>query len=425
MSCCGRPLPSALLACCLAVVLTTSAALAVPLFAGPASATNPATASAGAAGTAPGGSTAAGTAGDGSHTLAGDQPEPRDLQDGEQPAVDNTITRIELAADGSATWTLRIRTRLGTDTRATEYRTFQESFRENTSQYLGAFRRRMTGVVSNADETFPRKMGAAEFEASTSIQEVPQRWGVVTYEFTWDGFAAVEGDRIVVGDVFAGGFFIDEGDVLEVVVPPEYAIETADPTPTEARDGAVEWRGREDFADGRPSLVAVPSGEASGAAGGVDPLSPPVLGGAVLVLVVVAAGATHLRGGRRDPVGVVAARLGTGGDTGDGAGSSGAVPTSSVDAGPTTGSDGGPAETLLTDEDRVEALLAERGGRMKQGDIVDELGWSKSKGSRVLSEMAETGRIRKLRIGRENLIECQEGGAEGGADDDGGGRDDG
>ncbi|MFC6725189.1 helix-turn-helix transcriptional regulator, partial [Halobium palmae] len=85
----------------------------------------------------------------------------------------------------------------------------------------------------------------------------------------------------------------------------------------------------------------------------------------------------------------------------------GAGPTSAaVDS--TTEADGeAPIVTddeLLSDEDRVVSLLRDRGGRMKQVNIVDETGWSKSKVSMLLSEMEEDGRISKLRVGRENVI---------------------
>jgi len=409
----GRSLPLALLVCCLALALTTSAGLPWLLVVEQVGATDTAS---------------------GPTTGVADQPDPWDVQEEDQPAVDNTLTRIKLAANGSATWTLRIRTHLETDARAEDYRTFQESFRENTSTFLGAFQRRMTGVVSNADDTLPREMRATDFDASTSIQEVPQRWGVVTYEFTWDGFAAVESNRLVVGDIFAGGVFIDQGDVLELLAPPGYAIEAADPEPAETRDGAVEWHGREGFADGHSSLVAVPSSEDSSAPGGLDPLSSAVFGGAVLVLVVVGVAATRLRDDRRGPIAAIAGRLDNSGDTADahrdntadGTAAGGAVPaggTSETD--PPAGSADGPTDALLTDEDRVEALLAERDGRMKQADIVDELGWSKSKGSRVLSGMADEGRIRKLRIGRENLIERRDEQVQDPSGDSGGERRDG
>ena len=60
--------------------------------------------------------------------------------------------------------------------------------------------------------------------------------------------------------------------------------------------------------------------------------------------------------------------------------------------------------SLLSDEERVERLLAENGGRMKQSKIVEETRWSTAKVSQLLSSMDEADRVEKLRIGRENLI---------------------
>ncbi|MBP1922838.1 putative membrane protein [Halorubrum alkaliphilum] len=45
---------------------------------------------------------------------------------------------------------------------------------------------------------------------------------------------------------------------------------------------------------------------------------------------------------------------------------------------------------------------------MRQSAIVEELDWSKSKTSRVLSRMADEGDVEKLRIGRENVIDLAE-----------------
>jgi len=52
----------------------------------------------------------------------------------------------------------------------------------------------------------------------------------------------------------------------------------------------------------------------------------------------------------------------------------------------------------------VVTLLEENGGRMKQVNIVEETGWSKSKVSMLLSDMEDEGEISKLRVGRENII---------------------
>ncbi|WP_254546204.1 helix-turn-helix transcriptional regulator [Halomarina pelagica] len=72
-----------------------------------------------------------------------------------------------------------------------------------------------------------------------------------------------------------------------------------------------------------------------------------------------------------------------------------------------TDGDGGGPESVpepLTNEDRIMRLLDESGGRLRQADIVDNTDWSKSKVSRLLSRMEENGEIRKISIGRENLI---------------------
>ncbi|MFB6243633.1 MAG: helix-turn-helix transcriptional regulator, partial [Halobaculum sp.] len=63
-----------------------------------------------------------------------------------------------------------------------------------------------------------------------------------------------------------------------------------------------------------------------------------------------------------------------------------------------------PDPELLSDEERVEHLLEQNGGRMRQADIVTETGWSDAKVSQLLSSMAEEDRVDKLRLGRENLI---------------------
>ncbi len=59
---------------------------------------------------------------------------------------------------------------------------------------------------------------------------------------------------------------------------------------------------------------------------------------------------------------------------------------------------------LLSDEERVEHLLKQNGGRMKQATIVKETNWSNAKVSQLLSAMNENNSVNKLRIGRENLI---------------------
>jgi hypothetical protein len=59
---------------------------------------------------------------------------------------------------------------------------------------------------------------------------------------------------------------------------------------------------------------------------------------------------------------------------------------------------------VLTDEDTVIQLLRDNDGWMYQSEIVEERDWSKSKVSRLLSKMEEEDRIRKIAVGRQNVI---------------------
>nr|WP_239641021.1 helix-turn-helix domain-containing protein [Natrialba taiwanensis] len=63
---------------------------------------------------------------------------------------------------------------------------------------------------------------------------------------------------------------------------------------------------------------------------------------------------------------------------------------------------------LLSDEGRVVRLLVKHGGQIRQHQIADETGWSKSKVSRILSSMYDDGTIEKTSVGRENVISLPE-----------------
>ncbi|SEQ54484.1 helix-turn-helix transcriptional regulator [Natrinema salaciae] len=60
--------------------------------------------------------------------------------------------------------------------------------------------------------------------------------------------------------------------------------------------------------------------------------------------------------------------------------------------------------TLLSDEGKVVRLLIANHGRIRQHRIAEETGWSKSKVSRICSQMHADGTIEKRSVGRENVI---------------------
>jgi hypothetical protein len=249
-------------------------------------------------------------------------------------------------------------------------------------------------------------MHAVNFTASTTVQEVPRRWGIVTYQFTWTNFTTVENGSLVVGDVFQGGFFFAANDSLEIEAPRGYEITSVAPRPATRSDEAVTWVGREDFATRHPRVVASPSTDGNttvstvseahqtggpSSTGGVG--SGPIIGGVLLLGLVGVSGYTLWQ--RRD--------------TPSASGASAEIETGPprTDTRPPTEQEtaDAPADTgIKTDAERGRELLKAHDGRMRQAAIADELDWSASKMSRVVSDLVDQGTVEKLQLGRENLI---------------------
>jgi|GEM_PF-4697121 len=62
-------------------------------------------------------------------------------------------------------------------------------------------------------------------------------------------------------------------------------------------------------------------------------------------------------------------------------------------------------EEEMSDDKRVLSMIESEGGRMKQKHVVEETGWSEAKVSKLTSRMEDDGRITKIRLGRENILE--------------------
>ncbi|PNW63262.1 UNVERIFIED_CONTAM: hypothetical protein BEN50_24850 [Euhalothece sp. KZN 001] len=275
--------------------------------------------------------------------------------------VDNTVTNVQVTAQGDARWTILVRTRLDSPEAVAGFEEVAAGIQAGDSQVAAAFERRMRSVVSEASRVTGRDMRAGEFRINSSIQEVPQRWGVVRYSFTWEGFAVLQGDRIIVGDVFDEGFFIDTQDVLKISGPEGYVVATVSPTPTSQGESEVMWSGRLDFPKNQPRVEFSPAPADEGPSPSGTPWM--ILLTALLLVGVVAA--------------VMLVRYQRG---------------------------GGQVQDAHTPEEQVLRLLSERDGRLRQAEIAEALGWSASKTSRVTSRMARTGSVQKLQIGRENVI---------------------
>jgi hypothetical protein len=203
-------------------------------------------------------------------------------------------------------------------------------------------------------------------------------------------------------DSFGGGLYVGPDQSLVVRAGEGLAFRTVEPAGTVsgetlATSDTVTWQGERTFADNHPRVVLGPVGDGPATtvnggpttAEGTDtaateagsPLWPVGLVLAVIAVTLVAF--VYRRRSSGAPVG--------GGPAGR-------------DDDALAGTPAVDEAALMNDEERVAGLLREHGGRMRQSAIVEGTGWSKSKVSMVLSEMADEGQVRKLRVGRENIV---------------------
>ncbi|UTF52294.1 helix-turn-helix transcriptional regulator [Natronosalvus rutilus] len=321
----------------------------------------------------------------------------------QEQGFETTTFIVTVNDDGSAIWTFRYERILEGDEAKSEFETFAEEFESEETELYADFASQAEVLLNIGREETDREMEATDFNRTARIEQGFNTRGVVEMSFTWNGFAQVNDGEVVAGDVFEGNFVVASDQSL--VVETGDGLRFADVQPVgelsasslEASD-SVTWTGRKQFLDGQPRVVF----ESESAGGPVEsgddtenesalPLSTIAMalaGGAILLGLLVAGISRYgllSRTDRSDP-------------------DSRPEPTREPDQSPAQPI---PDDELLSDEDRVISLIRERGGRMKQVDIVDETGWSKSKVSMLLSEMESDGTISKLRVGRENIISLE------------------
>jgi hypothetical protein len=322
-----------------------------------------------------------------------------------------TSITIQIQSNGDARWSISAWFNLTSDSEREAFRQLATEFRDGETSTLGlpAYRT----ASDRASEATGREMSITAIERSTAPDQVVENGtGRLTLSFTWTNFTRVDGDRIHVGDVFdtaRGTWFpgLDEGQTLVVKAPPRYSVFDASVPP---QNGTLQWSGPATFG---PSTLDATFTGVPDATPTPTPVGPDDDSGAWLWLFVATAGL----GAGAAVLYFVTSRDG-GFDLPAGASSPDSDTDESMDA-PSAdtaqeGTDEGedseePDEPevdleLLSDEERVEHLLEQNGGRMKQASIVKETGWSNAKVSQLLSSMEEDGQINKLRIGRENLI---------------------
>jgi len=354
-----------------------------------------------------------------------------------------TRIRIEPTPDRDARWEVSVRYALADETEVGAFRTAGERFRGGG---VGPTPALFEGFAREASRNVDRTMRVQSVDREVTVHEDPSEFDVADDEtvavgelrltFVWTGFLGTDGDNLVLGDALTtpdGTWLrsLGEGQTLEVATPEGYTVTGTPGATVPLRDNAVIIEGPRTFAEGERVAVVYAS---------TGTVGPPweMLAAAIVVAALLIAGSVvgyrRMETNGSDGTGATGAN-GNGEsavrETGEGADpNGGAVAPPDAEGDPDESAESEPEEdlSLLSDEERVERLLAENGGRMRQADIVAETGWSDAKVSQLLSEMADGGRIEKLRLGRENLISLpdgDDGSANDGSGDDGSTDDDG
>ncbi len=332
---------------------------------------------------------------------------PAFLQTGEVDA-DRVVLRATVDDAGDAAWQIEYRIRLADDDDRDGFDALADDIAANESAYTDEFADRLSATAETASEATGREMAIADVRIETETTQLPQEYGIVRYEFAWTGFGAVEGDSLLLGDAL-DRLFLDEDTRLVLAWPDGYALDSATPTPDSTGETSVEWNGPTDFVAGEPRVVVAQVGL---------PIATIALASGIVLLSLGAV--FWLR--RDDPwlAGLLAKTPAEATDAADhadsadtssagaAAGTAGSV-EQSASTEPDSGTAGSPVDDeLLSNEERVLRLLEANGGRMKQQQVVSELGWTEARTSQVVSGLREEGALESFRLGRENVLRLPE-----------------
>ena len=337
-----------------------------------------------------------------------------------QPQTDGTHLEAHLQPDGDADWSVTFAVPIEHAEEREELEAFAARFEAGDSDLdLGseAFER----AAAEASEASGREMSISAVRRDTEIRteadggDAATQYGVLRISFTWESFARIDdNETLYVDDAFnttdgtwLPGLSPDQS--LTIRGPEDYGAPTT--SPIGADGGDLRWDGPATFEPGYFTIVYDPSSPGTTAGGLSNAL---VVGALALSGTALVLGLYLLFARRRTDESQIE------GDTNDptvtpdqGGEASEVTPTptaaeadsSEADTGETDDAEtDSPDLELLSDEERVEHLLEQNGGRMKQATIVKETGWSNAKVSQLLSSMDDADRVEKLRIGRENLI---------------------
>ncbi|MCL7401836.1 MAG: DUF4897 domain-containing protein [Thaumarchaeota archaeon] len=293
---------------------------------------------------------------------------------------------IKLMRDGSAVWIIESSIFISSEEDLQAFMSYVKNFDKYKEEILENFTQRIQKIVSDASRYVNRPMRAEDFNVSVQVVDtLAGKLGKLIYMFRWVSFSEVEDEKLIVGDVFIGGFYLYESDSLTIIIPEDYLIVEVYPPPDKKDYREVTWFGKKLFPEKTPHIKTSPKTVIEETLTEETEISkvsptiitserPPLFGelGAfwqsmltysfiilILFIVIIAVILHSKRKERRFNV---------------------------------------------KDADQVIEVLREMGGSAFQKQIVERTGFSKAKVSEILSALEKNGVIEKVKIGRSQLI---------------------
>ncbi|PSQ35842.1 hypothetical protein BRD08_06060 [Halobacteriales archaeon SW_10_66_29] len=321
------------------------------------------------------------------------QTDSQQVQDGAAPEMEIDADDITMSAqiyeNGTATLEIDYQIRLDSDADRQAFEEIQSEIASNESAYLGPFRERMNRTVAAAESATEREMTASGFAVSTDRDsQLQAEFGHVRYRFEWGGFAVVDDGTIRAGDA-VDSLFLDDSESLVFQWPDGYGVASSEPDPERVENNSIVWQGQIDFEAGQPRVVLSTDADDGAGDGGSDP--------------------EDLSGdgdGGTDDDGT------DDGGTDDGGADDGG--SSSMSVMPMLGIVG----LVLVAGAGVAVLVTNRGERMKQKQVAEQLDWTAAKTSQVVGDLRDDDEVDSFRLGRENVLTLPDVDIEGSADDD-------
>ncbi|MEM1574660.1 MAG: DUF4897 domain-containing protein [Nitrososphaerota archaeon] len=319
---------------------------------------------------------------------------------------EETITySITIYSDGSAFWKIEHRFRLKTKEDELAFYNFTKTYRKEV--FLSDFINKTEHIIRKASEITGRNMEAQKYDFRVYNLTLPTiSFGILEYSFKWINFAKIEENRIYIGDIFSGGFYLAKNDILEIILPENYNIISLNPEEDKIEGRKLIWYGPRNFESNCPEIILSYFIETTTQIQTSTPTISTATEETFITSKITSGTYTTEETATQVLTSITTTPIEVGG-----------IPTLTIlfitlialslvasfpiikriRSKPTF-------EDLRADEELIIRLLKEAGGTMSQSDIKKKTGFSKAKTSMVLKSLHQKGLIEKTRRGREQII---------------------